>query len=264
MIIKRILNRPNYIWSGAPVKNLTFSLRESAGRGNSGRITTFHRGSGVKRRFRFIDFSRQLFDIPAVVRRIEYDPNRTAFIALLCYQNGVLSYILAPSGLKVGDFVLSSTKQNILFDIGNTLPISKVPPSLSIFNIELNPGLGACFSRSAGCFAILLRQVDEHFSLIRLSSGEERIVFSSSLCSIGQASNEDKRYDQLGKAGTSRKYGVRPTVRGVAMNPIDHPHGGGQGKSTAGRHPVSPWGVLTKGFRTVRSRPLSILKPRFL
>lgn len=264
MIIKRTLNRPDFIWKGSPIKSLTFSLREVAGRNSTGKITIFHRGSGVKKRYRFIDFSRQMFDIPAIVRRIEYDPNRSAFIALICYQNGTLSYILAPSGLRVGDFVLSSLKQNMLVSLGNAVQISTIIPSLAIFNIELYPGFGGCFSRSAGCFSIVLRHIDENYSLIRLSSGEERIVFSQSLCMHGQASNEDRRYDCLGKAGTSRRLGIRPTVRGVAMNPIDHPHGGGQGKSTAGRHPVSPWGVLTKGFRTVRSRPISVLKPRFL
>jgi large subunit ribosomal protein L2 len=263
MIINRIINRPDFLWSGRPVKHLTISHRVSAGRNNLGRITSFHRGGGAKKRFRFIDFKRNLFDIPAIVRRIEYDPCRSSFIALVCYQNGVLSYVCAPTGLRSGDFILSSRKNNIPLDVGNSVPLFKVSPGVAISNIELKPFFGSCFSRSAGCFSVLLRHLDDDFSIIRLSSGEERIVSSFSLCTVGQVSNEDSRYDQFGKAGVSRLLGRRPVVRGVAMNPIDHPHGGGQGKSTAGRHPVSPWGVLTKGFRTVKTRSLLILKPRF-
>jgi len=236
------------LWSGKPVKQLTEGLRKKGGRNNTGRITARRRGGGHKRRYRTIDFRRQKFDVAATVERIEYDPNRTAFIALINYEDGEQAYIIAPQRLRVGDSVISSGN---MADIkpGNAMPMSNMPVGTIIHNIEMKPGKGAQIARSAGTYAQLIGK-DQGYAQLRLSSGELRMVRGECMATVGAVSNPDKQNIKLGKAGRSRWIGKRPSVRGVAMNPIDHPHGGGEGRTSGGRHPVSPWGKPTKGKRT--------------
>ena len=235
------------LFKGKPVKKLTKGLTKSGGRNNTGRITSWQKGGGHKRRYRIIDFKRTKFDIEATVERIEYDPNRSAFIALIKYDDGELSYILAPQKLIVGDKVISSTKADI--KPGNAMPLNAVPVGTIIHNIELKPGKGAQLARSAGSYVQVIGK-DLSYSILRLTSGEVRLVLSTCMCSIGAVSNQDNQNQNFGKAGRKRWMGKRPSVRGVAMNPIDHPHGGGEGKTSGGRHPVTPWGKPTKGKRT--------------
>ena len=235
------------LFKGKPVKKLTKGLTKSGGRNNTGRITSWQKGGGHKRRYRIIDFKRTKFDIQATVERIEYDPNRSAFIALIKYDDGELSYILAPQKLIVGDKVISSTKADI--KPGNAMPLNAVPVGTIIHNIELKPGKGAQLARSAGSYVQVIGK-DLSYSILRLTSGEVRLVLSTCMCSIGAVSNQDNQNQNFGKAGRKRWMGKRPSVRGVAMNPIDHPHGGGEGKTSGGRHPVTPWGKPTKGKRT--------------
>ena len=235
------------LFKGKPVKKLTKGLTKSGGRNNTGRITSWQKGGGHKRRYRIIDFKRTKFDIEATVERIEYDPNRSAFIALIKYDDGELSYILAPQKLIVGDKVISSTKADI--KPGNAMPLNAVPVGTIIHNIELKPGKGAQLARSAGSYVQVIGK-DLSYSILRLTSGEVRLVLSTCMCSIGAVSNQDNQNQNFGKAGRKRWMGKRPSVRGVAMNPIDHPHGGGEGRTSGGRHPVTPWGKPTKGKRT--------------
>ncbi|WP_341705338.1 50S ribosomal protein L2 [Ferrovibrio sp.] len=235
------------LYKGRPVKELTEGLKKTGGRNNTGRITTRHIGGGHKRRYRMIDFKRRKFDVGASVERIEYDPNRTAFIALLKYDDGELAYILAPQRLKVGDRVIAGEKVDI--KPGNAMPMKSIPVGTIIHNVEMKPGKGGQMARSAGSFVQLVGK-DQGMALLRLASGEQRLVQADCMATIGAVSNPDNQNTKLGKAGRKRWLGVRPTVRGVAMNPIDHPHGGGEGRTSGGRHPVTPWGKNTKGKRT--------------
>tara|TARA_B100002052_G_scaffold289301_1_gene306530 strand:+ start:192 stop:1019 length:828 start_codon:yes stop_codon:yes gene_type:complete len=235
------------LFKGKPVKKLTEGLTKTGGRNNTGRITSWQKGGGHKRKYRIIDFKRNKDDIDANVERIEYDPNRSAFIALIKYKDGELSYIIAPQKLRVGDNVVSSNKADI--KPGNSMPLSSVPVGTIIHNVELKPGKGGQLARSAGSYVQVIGK-DLAYSILRLTSGEVRLVLSSCRCSIGAVSNPDNQNQNLGKAGRNRWLGKRPSVRGVAMNPIDHPHGGGEGRTSGGRHPVTPWGKPTKGKRT--------------
>lgn len=235
------------LWKGKPVKSLTVGLRNKAGRNNYGRITVWRKGGGHKRLYRLIDFKRNKFDMKAVVKRLEYDPNRTAFIALVEYEDKVLSYILAPQGLKEGDEIESGEKVDI--KTGNCLSLKNIPVGTIIHNIELKPGKGAQLIRSAGNSAQIAGK-DSGYTQIKLASGEVRKVFSECYATIGAVSNPDQQNIKLGKAGRSRWLNIRPAVRGVAKNPIDHPHGGGNGKTSGGRHPVTAWGKPTKGKKT--------------
>ena len=235
------------LYKGKPVKKLTKGLTKSGGRNNTGRITSWQKGGGHKKKYRLIDFKRKKFDIEATVERIEYDPNRSAFIALIKYVDGDLSYILAPQKLSIGNKVISSTKADI--KPGNAMPLNAVPVGTIIHNVELKPGKGGQLARSAGSYVQVIGK-DLSYSILRLTSGEVRLVLSTCMCSIGAVSNQDNQNQNFGKAGRKRWMGKRPSVRGVAMNPIDHPHGGGEGRTSGGRHPVTPWGKPTKGKRT--------------
>ncbi|MBA4782387.1 MAG: 50S ribosomal protein L2 [Rhizobiales bacterium] len=235
------------LYKGKPVKALTEGLTKSGGRNNAGRVTARRRGGGHKRAYRLIDFKRNKFDMAAVVERLEYDPNRTAFIALIKYEDGELSYILAPQRLAVGDSVISSKSADI--KPGNTMPLQAMPVGSIVHNVELKPGKGGQLARSAGTYVQYVGR-DQGYAIIRLNSGETRLVHGSCLATIGAVSNPDNSNTNLGKAGRNRWLGKRPSVRGVAMNPVDHPHGGGEGRTSGGRHPVTPWGKPTKGKRT--------------
>lgn len=236
---------------GKPVKALTEGLRKSGGRNNYGRITAYHRGGGHKRRYRTIDFKRRKFDVEATVERLEYDPNRTAFIALLRYSDGEQSYILAPQRLKAGDKIVSGERADI--KPGNAMPLRSIPVGTIVHNVELKPGRGGQMARAAGTFVQLVGR-DAGNALLRMSSGEVRMVRSECMATIGAVSNPDQQNVSIGKAGRNRWKGWRPTVRGVAMNPVDHPHGGGEGRTSGGRHPVTPWGKSTKGKKTRQNK----------
>ena len=235
------------LWSGRPVKTLTEGLTAKGGRNNFGRVTARRQGGGAKRLYRRIDFKRRKMDAPAVVERLEYDPNRTAFIALIKYDDGELSYILAPQRIKIGDQVIAGEKVDV--KPGNAMPLASIPVGTIIHNLELKPGKGGQIARSAGAYAQLVGR-DQGYAQIRLQSGELRIVLGRCMATIGAVSNPDHGNIKLGKAGRKRWAGKRPSVRGVAMNPIDHPHGGGEGRTSGGRHPVTPWGKPTKGKKT--------------
>ncbi len=241
-----LVNRAG-LWKGDPVKALTEGLTKSGGRNNAGRITARRRGGGHKRRYRMIDFKRRRFDAPAKVLRLEYDPNRTAFIALIEYEDGEVSYILAPQRLEAGDTVISGASADI--KPGNALPLSSIPVGTIVHNVEMKPGKGGQIARSAGTYVQLVGR-DAGNALLRLGSGEVRMVRADCMATIGAVSNPDQANIKLGKAGRSRWLGKRPSVRGVAMNPVDHPHGGGEGRTSGGRHPVTPWGRPTKGAKT--------------
>ncbi len=240
------------LWKGKPVKKLTEGLTGTGGRNNHGRITVRHHGGGHKRRYRLIDFKRTKWDMEATVERIEYDPNRTAFIALIRYQDGELAYIVAPQRLAAGDKVIAGDRVDI--QPGNAMPLKNMPVGTIIHNIEMKPGKGAQIARSAGTYAQLIGK-DAGRAQLRLSSGEVRMVTEQCMATVGAVSNPDQKNIKIGKAGRKRWLGRRPVVRGVAMNPVDHPHGGGEGRSSGGRHPVSPWGVPTKGYRTRKKKP---------
>jgi large subunit ribosomal protein L2 len=230
-----------------PLKKLTRSKTKISGRNNKGRITIRHRGGGHKKLYRIIDFRRDKKNIPAKVVSLEYDPNRTARIALLAYADGEKRYILAPNGLAVGSGVVAGENADIL--VGNALPLKNIPLGTMIHNIELRKGKGGQMARSAGTAAQLLAK-ESGYAQIKMPSGETRMVHLECYATIGQVGNLNSENVSLGKAGRKRWLGKRPTVRGVAMNPIDHPHGGGEGRTSGGRHPVSPWGVPTKGYKT--------------
>ncbi|MFC6200263.1 50S ribosomal protein L2 [Ponticaulis profundi] len=236
---------------GRPVKALTEGLTKNGGRNNTGRITARRIGGGAKKLYRKVDFKRNKFDVPATVERLEYDPNRTAFIALIKYEDGDLSYIIAPQRLGVGDTVISSSTADI--KPGNTLPLKNIPVGTIIHNIEMKPEKGAQIARSAGTYAQLVGRADG-YAQIKLSSGELRMVLERCLATVGAVSNPDNMNQNLGKAGRKRHLGKRPSVRGVVMNPFDHPHGGGEGKSSGGRHPVTPWGKKTRGPKTRKNK----------
>jgi len=236
---------------GSPWKALTEAQHRSGGRNNQGRITTRHIGGGHKQHYRIIDFKRRKDDIPAVVERLEYDPNRTAYIALLKYADGERRYMIAPKGVSAGDKIMSG--RNVTISRGNCLPMRNIPVGTVVHCIELKMGKGAQIARSAGTSAQIVAREGRHVTL-RLRSGEMRKVLADCRAVIGEVSHSEHGLVKLGKAGAKRHRGVRPTVRGVAMNPIDHPHGGGEGRTSGGRHPVSPWGMPTKGFKTRKNK----------
>ena len=236
------------LWKGKPVKTLTEGLTKSGGRNNYGRVTARRRGGGHKRSYRIIDFKRRKFDIVGTVERLEYDPNRTAFIALVTYEDGEQAYILAPQRLRAGDKVVASSGAADIKP-GNAMPLANMPVGTIIHNVEMKPGKGGQIARSAGAYAQLVGR-DHGYAIIRLNSGETRLVHGTCIASVGAVSNPEHSNINHGKAGRSRWLGKRPEVRGVVMNPVDHPHGGGEGRTSGGRHPVSPWGKPTKGKRT--------------
>lgn len=235
------------ITRSTPEKSLTEGLNKKAGRNNYGRITQRRRGGGHKRLYRIIDFKRNKFDIPATIAHIEYDPNRSARIALLHYADGEKRYIIAPVGVKQGDVIIAGETADI--KPGNALPMGKIPVGTIIHNIELSPGRGGQFCRAAGAYAQLVAK-EGKYALLRMPSGEVRKVLLACIATVGQVGNVTHEKIRIGKAGRNRWLGNRPKVRGVAMNPIDHPLGGGEGRSSGGRHPVTPWGVPTKGYKT--------------
>ena len=232
-----------------PERKLTTALRKTGGRNNHGRITSRHRGGGHQRRYRIIDFKRNKYDMSAVIASIEYDPNRSPRIALLEYEDGEKRYIIAPEGLKVGDKVISTQHNQIPFKTGNAMPLGSIPEGLLVHNIELKPGKGAQMARSAGAYARIMANETGMITL-KLPSGEMRMIAEQCIATIGMVGNKSHESIVIGKAGRSRWLGRRPKVRGVVMNPVDHPHGGGEGRTSGGRHPVSPWGMPTKGYRT--------------
>ena len=241
-----LVNRGN-LWKGKPLKSLSIGKISSGGRNNLGRITSRSKGAGHKKKYRLVDFYRKKDDLKAKVERIEYDPNRSAYLALVKYEDGITNYILAPSKLIVGDEIVSGKNKEI--KNGNCMPLSDIPPGTNIHNIELTPNGGGKMVRSAGSFA-QISGTDDNYCLVKLASGEIRKIINSSRATIGTVSNSDHQNIKIGKAGRNRWKGKRPSVRGVAMNPVDHPHGGGEGKTSGGRSPVSPWGQSAKGLKT--------------
>ena len=236
-----------HLYKGKPLKGLLEHQSRKSGRNNQGRITVRHRGGGHKQRYRLIDFKRTMDGIPAKVERIEYDPNRTAHIALIVYANGHKSYIIAPKGVEVGSIL--SSGPNAAIQAGNSMPLRNIPVGSIIHCVEMKPGKGAQIGRSAGS-AIQYVAKESNYATLRLRSGEMRKVPIECRATLGEVGNGEHSLKSFGKAGAKRWLGIRPTVRGVAMNPVDHPHGGGEGRSSGGRHPVSPWGVPTKGHKT--------------
>lgn len=237
------------LWKGRPLKGLVAGKSATGGRNVHGHITAWHRGGGHKKLYRFVDFVRNKTDVDAVVERIEYDPNRTAFIALVKYTDGEYAYIIAPQRLSIGDKIISSAKADV--KVGNCMKMINIPVGTVIHNIEFHIGKGAQFARSAGTYGQVVGR-DSGKVIIKLSSGEVRLINGECRATIGAVSNPDQKNVNLGKAGRCRWMGRRPVNRGSAMNPIDHPHGGGEGKTKSGRHPVTPWGKPTKGYKTRR------------
>jgi large subunit ribosomal protein L2 len=237
---------------GKPIKALTEGLKKSGGRNNMGRVTAFRHGGGHKRTYRLVDFKRRKFDVPAVVERLEYDPNRTAFIALIKYNDGVLSYIIAPQRLKVGDTVIASEKADV--KPGNAMLLKNIPVGTIVHNVELKPLKGGQMARAAGSYAQVVGR-DTGYAQLRLMSGEVRMVQDVCMATVGAVSNPDNMNEVWGKAGRSIHMGRKPSVRGVAMNPVDHPMGGGEGKTSGGRHPTTPWGKKTRGPKTRKTKP---------
>ncbi len=236
------------LWKGAPVKMLTEGISKTGGRNNDGRITTRHIGGGHKRNYRRIDFRRRKFDLPATVERLEYDPNRTAFIALIKYEDGEVAYILAPQRLAVGDTVVSGEKVDV--KPGNAMPLSGMPVGTIVHNVELKPGRGGQIARSAGSYVQLVGR-DAGWAILKLNSGETRRVRAECMATVGAVSNPDHSNQVVGKAGRKRWLGIRPTVRSITMNPVDHPNGG---RTNGGKHWATPWGKPTKGFRTRKNK----------
>jgi large subunit ribosomal protein L2 len=236
------------LWKGAPVKKLTEGKHSSGGRNNHGRTTVRFRGGGHKQAYRYVDFKRRAkMGVPATVERLEYDPNRTAWIALVKYRDGELSYIIAPQRLKAGDVVIADERADI--KPGNAMPLAAIPVGTIVHNIEMKPGAGGKMARAAGTYCQLVGK-DAGYAQVKLMSGEVRIVRAECMATIGAVSNPDNQNQQIGKAGRMRWMGRRPHNRGVVMNPVDHPHGGGEGRTSGGRHPVTPWGKPTKGYKT--------------
>ena len=243
-----ILVKRDELWKGKPVKQLTEGKSHSGGRNNHGRTTVRFRGGGHKQTYRHVDFRRNTkFGVTAVVERLEYDPNRTAWIALVKYQDGELAYILAPQRLKAGDAVVAAERADI--KPGNAMPLGSIPVGTIVHNVELKPGAGGKIARSAGTYVQLVGK-DAGYAQVKLMSGEVRTVRAECMATVGAVSNPDNSNQQIGKAGRSRWLGRRPHNRGVVMNPVDHPHGGGEGRTSGGRHPVTPWGKPTKGAKT--------------
>jgi large subunit ribosomal protein L2 len=241
------------LWKGKPVKALTEGLKKTGGRNNHGRITTRHIGGGHAKRYRLIDFKRRKY-MEATVERMEYDPNRTAYIALIVYKDGTKSYILAPQRISKGDVVVAGDKVDI--KPGNAMRIKHIPVGTIVHNVEMKPGKGGQMARSAGAYVQIVGR-DTGVVQVKLNSGEVRVVPQECMATVGSVSNADHVNEKLGKAGRKRWMGVRPSVRGVVMNPVDHPHGGGEGKSSGGRHPVTPWGKGTKGSKTRKDRQVA-------
>jgi large subunit ribosomal protein L2 len=241
----------NELHKGQPFAPLLEKVNKTGGRNNFGRITTRHIGGGHKRFYRLVDFKRNKVDVPAVVERIEYDPNRTANIALVLYKDGERRYIIAPKGIEVGQEIVSSESATV--KVGNCMPLRNMPLGATLHCVELKPGKGAQLARSAGASVQLVAKEGAYVT-IRLRSGEMRKVMADCKAVVGEVSNSEHNLISLGKAGAKRWRGVRPTVRGVAMNPVDHPHGGGEGRTSGGRHPVSPWGTPTKGYKTRKNK----------
>ena len=239
------------LWRGKPLKSLSFGKTSTGGRNNLGRITSRSKGAGHKNKYRLIDFYRKKDDLKAKVERIEYDPNRSSYLALIKYEDGTRNYILAPNQIKIGDEIISGRNKEI--KIGNCMPLSDIPVGTDIHNVELTPNSGGKLARSAGSSA-QISGIDENYSVIKLASGEIRKIINSARATIGTVSNTDHQNILIGKAGRNRWKGKRPSVRGVAMNPVDHPHGGGEGKSSGGRSPVSPWGQSAKGLKTRKNK----------
>jgi large subunit ribosomal protein L2 len=235
------------LYKGKPLKTLTEGLSKTGGRNNLGRITARFKGGGHKRTYRIVDFKRRKVDVSATVERLEYDPNRSAFIALIKYADGEFSYILAPQRLAVGDTVISGASVDV--KPGNAMPIGNIPVGTIVHNVELKPGKGGQIARSAGAYAQIVGR-DQGYVIVRLGSGEQRLILGTCLATVGAVSNPDHMNTSIGKAGRSRWLGRRPHNRGVVMNPVDHPHGGGEGRTSGGRHPVTPWGKPTKGKKT--------------
>ena len=235
------------LYKGKPVKTLTEGKTSKGGRNNNGRVTVRFRGGGHKQTYRLVDFKRRKLDVPGKVERIEYDPNRTAFIALIRYADDELAYILAPQRLSVGDEVIAG--QQVDVKPGNAMPIANIPVGTIVHNVEMKIGKGGAIARSAGTYAQIVGR-DQGYVILRLNSGEQRLVHGQCFATIGAVSNPDHMNTSIGKAGRSRWLGRRPHNRGVTMNPIDHPHGGGEGRTSGGRHPVTPWGKPTKGKKT--------------
>nr|NP_066335.1 ribosomal protein L2 [Malawimonas jakobiformis]AAG13702.1 ribosomal protein L2 [Malawimonas jakobiformis] len=248
----------NILWTKKPINKLTIGLNKKSGHNNKGRITIYNRGGGHKQRYRKIDFKRSLINIPAMVIRIEYDPNRTANIALICYRNGILSYILAPNGLKVGSIIKSNIKA--INTLGNSSILKNILIGTVIHNIELVPGKGGQLARAAGTYALLVSKTANGYAMLRLKSGETRLVSIFCMATIGVVSNIEHNNTIYGKAGASRWSNRKPVVRGIVMNPVDHPHGG---RTKGGRPSVTPWGRPTKGMRTVTKKNKLILKKRY-
>jgi len=245
-----LVDRKN-LWKGKSLKSLTAGRHSTGGRNNRGRITSRSKGSGHKHKYREIDFFRRKDDIKAKIERIEYDPNRSAHVALIKYEDGVMNYILAPKNIKIGDEVISGRNKKI--EIGNCMQLSDIPTGADIHNIELQPNTGGKLVRSAGASA-QISGMDDNYCIVKLNSGEIRKIINTSRATIGSVSNTDHQNIKIGKAGRNRWRGKRPSVRGVAMNPVDHPHGGGEGKTSGGRSPVSPWGQSAKGLKTRRNK----------
>jgi len=235
------------LWKGKPLKTLTEGKHKTGGRNNHGRTTSFFRGGGHKQSYRLVDFKRRKFDVAATVERLEYDPNRSAFIALIKYDDSELSYILAPQRLRAGDKVVAGQRVDI--KPGNAMPMSAIPVGTIIHNVEMKIGAGGKMARAAGTYAQLVGK-DAGYAQVKLQSGELRIVRAECMATVGAVSNPDNQNQSLGKAGRARWMGRRPHNRGVVMNPVDHPHGGGEGRTSGGRHPVTPWGKPTKGYKT--------------
>ena len=250
-----VLVSKNHLWKGDPYKGLLRPQHSTGGRNNQGRITSRRMGGGVKRKYRIIDFKRNKFDISAEVIRNEYDPNRSAFISLIKYDDGEFNYILSPQKVNVGDKIISG--QEVEIKEGNCLPLKNIPVGTSVHNIELKPGAGGQLARSAGTSVQVISKEDLYVQL-KLVSGEIRLVNKNCLATIGIVSNADNKNIKLGKAGRKRYLGFRPKVRGVVMNPVDHPHGGGEGRTSGGRHPVTPWGKPTKGKKTRTNKKTSV------
>ena len=235
------------LWKGKPVKTLTEGKNKTGGRNNHGRTTSFFRGGGHKQSYRYVDFKRRKHDVAATVERLEYDPNRSAFIALVKYDDGELSYILAPQRVRAGDKVVSGARVDI--KPGNAMPMAAIPVGTIIHNVEMKLGAGGKMARAAGTYAQLVGK-DSGYAQVKLQSGELRVIRAECFATVGAVSNPDNQNQSLGKAGRNRWLGRRPHNRGVVMNPVDHPHGGGEGRTSGGRHPVTPWGKPTKGAKT--------------
>ena len=250
------------LWKGKPFKSLVSPKNAMKGRNNNGHITSINRAGGHKKMYRQVDFYRKKIDMPAIVERIEYDPNRSCYIMLVKFEDNSHAYYLAPQKIKVGDKIENGSKKEI--KVGNCMPLQDIPVGINIHNVEIQPGAGGKIARSAGT-SVTISGIDGIYSLVKLASGEVRKINSRSLATIGILSNPDQKNIKIGKAGRSRWLGRRPNVRGVVMNPVDHPHGGGEGRTSGGRHPVTPWGVSTKGKRTRTNKRTDnlILKKRY-